>query len=307
MIANYFDFQQLIAVVTCDDGFQLVGGNTTKCLADGQWQQPFPACIGRKCDLLDSPTHGIVTFNNDRRYPSVATFNCNPGYELNGGSNERVCLPATGKFDGASPECVGRICEPIFVSEHNLVRVIPETYRFPAQAKFSCKPGYEIFGPETISCSTNAKWPTMPICQGIKCPVPEIANAIVNASSARYPSFAVADCLPGYEIIGQALLKCSIMGTWEPLPFCKECPIDMYSRLPALPCIPCPRGTSTNGTTGKNACHCVPGKEPIDEGDGCKPCSGLLENVMLNTRFSELLFSVRIFHSIRIRRKLFSA
>ena len=61
---------------------------------------------GVECRSGSAPAHGVVTFSNNSKFPSIATYACSEGFEIAAGAvSTRVCGPS-GAWDGARPGCV---------------------------------------------------------------------------------------------------------------------------------------------------------------------------------------------------------
>lgn len=58
-----------------------------------------------ECPILSNPTNGVVVVT-DRTFTNRATYQCNPGFFLNGVPS-RVCQ-ADGLWSDAEPDCIGR-------------------------------------------------------------------------------------------------------------------------------------------------------------------------------------------------------
>lgn len=248
-----------------------------KCEASGSWSPQPPLCIGRLCEQLDDPQHGSVSFTNNRRYPTVATYTCDPGYKISSGSETRDCRPGSGLFDGSAGLCTGIICGEVVAPEHGYFQLSSDTRQFPVTAEFSCEPGYELVGDTLISCQTDATWPQSPICRGIICPEPIIENGLAETTNYRYPASAFFRCKPGHGFSGYTERVCSTSGEWGELPSCTPCPVNSYPPSATSTCVACSNGRSTNGLEGADRCECVPGKEPNSNDDTCLHCKGKLK------------------------------
>ncbi|CAH1271361.1 CSMD3 [Branchiostoma lanceolatum] len=90
-----------VATFTCDPGYNLVGGSTRTCQADTTWSGSSPTCTAVQCPTLTAPANGAVSGTNF--YGDVATFTCDAGYNLVGGST-RTCQADT-TWSGSSPTC----------------------------------------------------------------------------------------------------------------------------------------------------------------------------------------------------------
>ena len=265
------------ATFSCSPGFVLQGQSTLQCRADKTWSDSVPTCIGRPCTALEAPGDGEVNFSNNGRYPSTATYTCSTGYELHGGDETRECMAGTGTFDGTAPTCRGVQCDDLPGPDNGQVRLSATPARYPATAEFFCSPGYELVGDVAASCQTDGTWSNAaPVCRGVSCTAPTIANAAVDATSERFPAEATVTCAEGFGLVGTSTITCGVDGTWATLPSCVECAINTFAESPTQPCQPCPSGTSTNNEKGASSCECLPGHEPsaaADDDGVCVPCS----------------------------------
>ena len=265
------------ATFSCSPGFVLQGQSTLQCRADKTWSDSVPTCIGRPCTALEAPGDGEVNFSNNGRYPSTATYTCSSGYELHGGDETRECMAGTGTFDGTAPTCRGVQCDDLPGPDNGQVRLSATPARYPATAEFFCSPGYELVGDVAASCQTDGTWSNAaPVCRGVSCTAPTIANAAVDATSERFPAEATVTCAEGFGLVGTSTITCGVDGTWATLPSCVECAINTFAESPTQPCQPCPSGTSTNNEKGASSCECLPGHEPsaaADDDGVCVPCS----------------------------------
>ena len=59
-----------------------------------------------KCPKLERPENGAaVVYTNLRKWPSLATYECESGYTLSGGFSKRECQPS-GEWQGSAPQCI---------------------------------------------------------------------------------------------------------------------------------------------------------------------------------------------------------
>ncbi len=114
------------ATYSCMTGYTLTGGSWTRlCLSRGRWSGLAPTCQGEFCNStefafvdtgptaappttcsdLTNPTNGMISYNMGttglRPVNTVATYTCDTGYTLNGGST-RTC-GSDGMWSGANP------------------------------------------------------------------------------------------------------------------------------------------------------------------------------------------------------------
>ena len=64
-------------------------------------------CTGKSCGRLSDIKNGVLTYKNGTLYGDKAVYECNEGYSLSGGENERLCN-ANGLWNGTEPFCIGR-------------------------------------------------------------------------------------------------------------------------------------------------------------------------------------------------------
>ncbi len=123
-----------IATFTCDNGYTLTGGGFRACQKDGTWsgsavscQCEFPLHLNSyftfidtvntgptepptTCSDLTVPANGMIGYNMGtaslRPVGTVATYTCNTGYTLNGGTT-RTC-GSDGVWSGSAPTCQGK-------------------------------------------------------------------------------------------------------------------------------------------------------------------------------------------------------
>ncbi len=119
-----------IATYTCDNGYNLTGGPFGVCQKDGSWDGIAPTCQGEfhynffisfdtlnvgptepptTCPDLTAPANGMISYNmgatSPRPVDTVATYTCDTGYTLNGGTT-RTC-GSGGSWSGSPPTCQG--------------------------------------------------------------------------------------------------------------------------------------------------------------------------------------------------------
>ena len=82
-----------------------------------------------------------------------------------------------------------------------------------AVTSYECSPGFELTpGNGTGWCRTDAGGP---LCRGVACEaIAAPARGRVSVSSAHYPSTALFECNPGYELQGDTSSACQVDGTW---------------------------------------------------------------------------------------------
>ncbi|XP_015777234.1 PREDICTED: complement factor B-like isoform X2 [Acropora digitifera] len=148
-------------------------------------------------------------------YKKVLTYNCEKGYTLTG-SKRRRCRK-NGKWS-KGPKCVVTTCEPkqLVITNGN-VSITDDQYRAGATLVFECNEGYEIHGPETITCLDRGMWSArrFPYCIEKRCPDPGRPE-----NGDRFGSFAIGSrvrfsCHFGFELHGSRERTCLENKEWS--------------------------------------------------------------------------------------------
>ncbi|XP_064615957.1 sushi, von Willebrand factor type A, EGF and pentraxin domain-containing protein 1-like [Liolophura sinensis] len=79
---------------SCYEGFEMVGRDTTLCLASGSWSVPAPTCNAIQCPVIQSPTNGYLV-GSDRGYDSTIRFECSEGFTPAGPNTAKCQLDKT--------------------------------------------------------------------------------------------------------------------------------------------------------------------------------------------------------------------
>uniref|UniRef100_A0A803Y854 Sushi domain-containing protein n=1 Tax=Meleagris gallopavo TaxID=9103 RepID=A0A803Y854_MELGA len=94
----------------CREGYVLEGPSSIKCMAQGQWSEPFPKCKVVQCEPLKSPEkgsmdciHGAGNFT----YNTACHFSCLEGWNLSG-SHVLECSHS-GNWSASLPTCEGEL------------------------------------------------------------------------------------------------------------------------------------------------------------------------------------------------------
>ncbi|XP_066295428.1 sushi, von Willebrand factor type A, EGF and pentraxin domain-containing protein 1-like isoform X3 [Branchiostoma lanceolatum] len=198
-----------VATFTCDPGYGLVGGSTRTCQADTTWSGSSPTCTAVQCPALTAPANGAVSGTNS--YEDVATFTCDPGYSLVGGST-RTCQADT-TWSGSSPTCTAVQCPALTAPANGAVS---GTNFYGDVATFTCDPGYGLVGGSTRTCQADTTWSgSSPTCTAVQCPaLTAPANGAVSGTNF-YGDVATFTCDPGYNLVGGSTRTCQADATWS--------------------------------------------------------------------------------------------
>ena len=108
------------------------------------------------CGGLRKPVHGLVNVSGETTLGNIATYYCEPGFDLIGHQN-RAC-GTDGTWSGVPPICQpkGRYCTRPHSGETTLGNI----------ASYYCEPGFDLIGHQNRACGTDGTWSGVPpICQ----------------------------------------------------------------------------------------------------------------------------------------------
>ncbi|XP_078659246.1 uncharacterized protein LOC144904280 isoform X3 [Branchiostoma floridae x Branchiostoma belcheri] len=150
-----------MATYTCDSGYELKGPRSRVCQY-GQWVGNEPRCEPMACPIPMRPENGDIRYDRRRPHGSLATYTCTAGYEL-AGPHMRECV--NGQWTGSQPVCEKRavLCPPVEAPENGAVQVSGR--QTGDRARFTCAPGYEIRGPQSILCQEGVWAGDEPTCE----------------------------------------------------------------------------------------------------------------------------------------------
>ena len=126
-----------------------------------------PECVPVKCRSPPKIVHGnapkIVA-----NYGAVLQVNCDPGYTLMSEFMQVTCLE-TGQWSQHLVSCEPVRCEDISKFAHgsvNYYQQVPNVHFVGTIATFSCNYGFQLKGPQNISCLESGIWSRdIPKCQ----------------------------------------------------------------------------------------------------------------------------------------------
>ncbi|MBU6161612.1 MAG: hypothetical protein KGO50_10850 [Myxococcales bacterium] len=191
------------AVYACNAGYTLTGTATVTCQADGQWSPTLASCQPRDCGAPPSVTNTTVSAPTTTT-GSVATWNCNTGFNQRGGTARTAqCTPTGWEFAGTPIACDRVLCGTPSPLAFGAVST-PSGNEFGALATYSCNAGYELAGLANITCQADGQWsPTLASCLPLDCGAPSpVSNAAPALSSTTTGSVATYSCNTGYTQVG---------------------------------------------------------------------------------------------------------
>lgn len=225
---------------SCEEGYQLSAPGPLKCTADKTWSAQPPTCDLIQCPKLSDPEWGSVNCSHPLgpfSYSSTCAFACDEGYKLTGSQSDTLICDPTGQWNGTQPSCTAVQC-PALSDQRDLTMTCegPEDARFSfgKSCSFSCATGFNLVGPDTITCTSSAEWShSMPYCEAVQCTAlqnPENGVTVCgddNGTKFIYGHTCSFSCLSGYELVGATEVTCTSESEWsDSLPRCEpvKCP-----------------------------------------------------------------------------------
>ncbi|XP_070563038.1 LOW QUALITY PROTEIN: sushi, von Willebrand factor type A, EGF and pentraxin domain-containing protein 1-like [Ptychodera flava] len=208
-------FRQKI-LFQCERGYQLIGDNERECLASGKWSGTAPLCHLISCGLPYTIENG--EYNGEEfTFGSSVTYQCHEGYELKGSQLVR-CLE-NGLWT-QEPTCTPVLCKPLEEIQHANAVISGHTYG--GTVSYTCERGYTLNGDTERVCQANGEWGgTPPVCEVVTCgPFESVQFAARRGNSNTYESIVRYLCIPGYELRGEATVRCLASGSWGQPPTC---------------------------------------------------------------------------------------
>ncbi|PVD38422.1 hypothetical protein C0Q70_01037 [Pomacea canaliculata] len=194
------------------------------CSQDGNWDKPrMPTCRQTYCGVPQTIANGeIYSGSGNARYGAIVQYRCFPGFRVNGSStstcqeNGQWTLP---------PECLSATCPPPpTIVNGNLTFITgnssssADRQYFGAIVMYTCHPGYDLIGSMYSLCYSAIWSMPPPVCQAIKCPVPEVDRATLSTQSpVELGESLIITCNPGYTNNGTDSFQstCTSSGMFE--------------------------------------------------------------------------------------------
>ncbi|XP_019647923.1 PREDICTED: LOW QUALITY PROTEIN: sushi, von Willebrand factor type A, EGF and pentraxin domain-containing protein 1-like [Branchiostoma belcheri] len=212
---------------SCNPGYELLGGSTLTCQADGTWDGPEPVCNRIQCPPVQAPLHGQVTQNGD-----TITYTCDVGYILSGPST-MTCL-STGVWSDQAPhhhirhdtphhtahdtpqhepQCTAVVCPMPPRPAHGSVA---GTTTFGGVITYTCDHGHTLSGSPTQTCQSNQQWSgTPPTCQILHCAALSAPDHGSVSGHNHVGDTVTFTCDPGFYLAGSTDRLCQSDMTWS--------------------------------------------------------------------------------------------
>ncbi|XP_072199633.1 E-selectin [Excalfactoria chinensis] len=213
----------------CREGYVLEGPSSIKCMAQGQWSEPFPKCKAVTCPALEMPAHGSMKCSHpsgELTWGTTCEFTCEEGFALTGPST--LQCGSSGAWDKQQPSCAAVRCEAVTWPEEGSVSCASADLTYGSHCDFHCREGYVLEGPSSIKCMAQGQWSEpFPKCKVVQCepltsPEKGSMDCIHAAGNFTYSTACHFSCLEGWNLVGSRILDCSHSGNWSAsLPTCE--------------------------------------------------------------------------------------
>ncbi|KAF1385778.1 hypothetical protein PFLUV_G00111310 [Perca fluviatilis] len=212
-----------ICSVLCEEGFDLIGTNMTKCSSQGNWSHALPVCQAKRCEPI-KPHHGSLSCydpNGSFSFGSWCTTTCDEGFLLNG-TDSTECT-SLGMWSADIPHCLAKRCPTVNSSSHGyLVCSDPHgEFSFGSLCTSTCEEGFLLNGTADMQCTSLGTWSTdIPHCNAKRCPAlvaPSNGSLVCSDPHGEFSfgSQCKSTCEEGFLLNGTADTECTSLGMWS--------------------------------------------------------------------------------------------
>uniref|UniRef100_A0A3P9L360 Sushi domain-containing protein n=1 Tax=Oryzias latipes TaxID=8090 RepID=A0A3P9L360_ORYLA len=148
----------------CRDGFTPMDGKPFVECRNGAWSKLTLQCEQKSCSYVGDLHNGEFIYEGNSYLGEKAHAKCNKGYTLRG-SDFMLCTESgwVGKFpscEEGEPTCLA----PVVANSAQRAGTV-SVYQVGDRINFSCKIGFQLEGPNEITCAPNGQWqPKPPQC-----------------------------------------------------------------------------------------------------------------------------------------------
>ncbi|CAH1252782.1 CSMD3 [Branchiostoma lanceolatum] len=204
-------------------------------------------CNAAKCPDLTAPANGARTPPTEgNSIQDTVTFNCNPGYLLNGAAS--VTCQADLTWTAPPPTCRLVTC-PARTAPANGAVSSTAIGRYQDAVTFTCNSGYNLVGSTRLTCQADGTWSANPpTCNPAQCS-PQTApqfGTITPAGPISFPGQTTFNCNAGYTRNGATGSTCQADGSWSN-------PVHSCTRRQCQPPVTAPVNGARNPATGANS------------------------------------------------------
>ncbi|XP_037625340.1 E-selectin-like isoform X4 [Sebastes umbrosus] len=220
-----------ICTVRCEEGFDVIGTNMTKCSSQGNWSHELPVCKAKRCNPINPPHGSPSCFdpNGPFSFGSLCSTTCEEGFLLNGTASAECT--SLGMWSTDIPRCLAERCPSLNSSSHGSFFCSDphDEFSFGSRCTSTCEEGFLLNGTADTECTSLGTWSTeIPHCLAQPCPLLAEApqhgrmNCSHPYSSFSYGSLCDVECTEGFWLRGTPTVTCNNSGNWsQDLPTCQ--------------------------------------------------------------------------------------
>ncbi|XP_071847709.1 uncharacterized protein [Apostichopus japonicus] len=248
-----------ICQFTCDDGFRQTGPYSKRCGEDGTWSNPRNVvCTDEQAPRFrDACPRYLQVYAGSGSTEAVVNYDV-PEATDNAGADQVVVEKQSGHASGerfgegshvirftavddAGNQARCDILVTVLVHRCSSLQAPArgsldcQTQYLGSTCTFQCNNGYELDGPETVSCilqSTRPTWDGVPPrCSPVQCPAllnkPQAIKSGCQSVTESFGAVCLWACPYGYQGSGASVSTCQADGSWSADDFeCleKQCP-----------------------------------------------------------------------------------
>ncbi|KAG7230829.1 hypothetical protein INR49_019643, partial [Caranx melampygus] len=213
-----------ICTMQCEEGFDLIGTNMTKCSSHGSWSHALPVCRAKSCYPIASPLHGSISCshpNGPFSFGSQCTSTCDDGFLLNG-TGDTECT-SQGTWSADIPRCLAKRCPTINSPTHGSFSCLDPhgEFSFGSQCTSTCEEGFLLNGTADTNCTSVGKWSrNVPLCLAKRCPsLSPPTHGSLSCSDPHeefsFSSQCMFTCEEGFVLNGTGDTECTSVGMWS--------------------------------------------------------------------------------------------
>ena len=229
------------ATLICETGYRLKGNEDAECISNenssengkGEWNRDLGVCEKKEnyCSSINVE-NGSVSYGDSYSKGSVATLQCNIGYEIDNessGSVKTTCIKVdeeNGKWDNELKSCklIKNYCPEKVVDNGVITYLNDNKFAYDSSITLECNTGYSLSGISSANCQANKKWTELGTCEIIHCPITTLTveNGTydeITAENNAYNKTISGTCKTGYT--GDLKATCDKNGNWVLSGSCK--------------------------------------------------------------------------------------
>ncbi|XP_026693188.2 sushi, von Willebrand factor type A, EGF and pentraxin domain-containing protein 1-like isoform X4 [Ciona intestinalis] len=212
-------------VYVCNNGYNLVGSDSRKCTANGEWTNIAPVCTPISCRPLRSPAFGNTTCTDNNMYDSSCSVTCNDCYEVVG-SPIRTCR-RDGAWSGDAALCQVTTCVPLRAPRNGAMDCDESIDECGTTCTFTCRRGYTLNGDARRTCNKDMRWTGVAAeCLRASCPPLGVSLSLTYTctNGSNVGSNCTFQCDEDATLLGSTYRVCLNDGTWSRSnPVCRAC------------------------------------------------------------------------------------